>query len=77
MRSRDVGVLRALHATFVRLPDDKFNELEAEAKLPEPAPEQTREVRSLWLLASGIADHAVMARLSIAFNHMGLLIVSP
>lgn len=77
MRLPDIGVLRALHATFVRLPDDKFDELEAEAKLPKPAPEQTRETRALWLLASGIVDHAVMARLSIAFNRMGLLIAPP
>lgn len=50
-------------ATFVSLPDDKFD-------APEPCPVRTRESRSLWRLAGG-----VMARLAIEFNRLGLLLV--
>jgi len=70
----DISVIRALHATFEGLPDAVFDELEASAELTEQAPQKTREIRSLWLIASGLADPRVMAKLSIAFNRLGLMI---
>ena len=42
--------------------------------MTEQAPQKTREIRSLWLIASGLADPRVMAKLSIAFNRLGLMI---